>query len=432
MPRPKRSGPVAEANRPVAALEAQGLFQALEAHQHVALAISGGGDSTALMWLAAHWAKSLQNPPRLSVLTVDHGFRAASAGEAEQVVAWAEALGLSGYILTADTGKPSSGLQNKARELRYRLLARWCREAGASALVTAHTREDQAETFLMRLARGSGIQGLSGMPAHGVTSDGVPIERPFLDIERARLRATLTVAGHSWIEDPSNEDVHFERVRMRKHGVKLAEIGLTAAVLARSAGRLARAAQPLVRQSSALLEAAVDLKPQGYALIDLGKFRSEEAEIRILALQQLLKMMGGALEPPRLMAVERLDAWIGSGAGQARTLAGCRIARRSKSLVIGREPGRIAAGPVDLPHGGPVIWDKRFMVEWDKSPAGSVILPAGLVSGRSRDDSLPAFIRDGLPAIVAEGRLVGLPYSAQVPAGLHCRFLGSDLESRTV
>jgi len=388
--------------------------------------VSGGGDSTALMWLMARWAKDLKRPPRLSILTVDHGYRAASAGEARQVTAWAAALGLEAHILTEkNAAKPAAGLQQKARNLRYRLLTEWCRKAGAEVLVTAHTREDQAETFLMRLARGSGILGLSAIPPHGVTDGGLVIARPLLEVGRDRLRATLKEAGQAWIEDPSNEDEQFERVKLRKMMPKLAEMGLTTHALARSAKRLARAAQPLIRQSQALLAIAVDLRPQGYAIVNLDKFSAEDDEIRILALQHLLKAMGGALDPPRLMALEQLDAWIGTGSGQARTLAGCRIARRSKSLIIGREPGRIAGEPILLPETGAVIWDKRFAVQWTKRPSGAVILPSGLVSGVDRARNLPAFVQASLPAIVAEGRLVALPFSSQEPTGLSCRFLGS-------
>jgi len=377
------------------------------------------------MWLAARWAKSLKNPPQLSVLTVDHGFRAASAGEARQVAAWAEALGLSAHVLGSSSERPDSGLQQKARAMRYRLMADWCRAAGAELLVTAHTREDQAETLLMRLARGSGIIGLGAMAAEGVTEDGCPIVRPFLAISRARLRATLGAAGHPWIEDPSNENTQFERVKLRKMMPKLAEIGLSTEALARSAQRLGRAAKPLLRSSDALFGRAIALRPQGYALVNIDDFRAEEAEIRILALQKLLEILGGANDSARLSEVERLEDWIINGTSQARTLAGCRIARRSKVLVVGREPGRIAEEPIALPPSGRVVWDRRFVVEWTKGPEGSSIIPARLARGLDRVKELPAFVQAALPAIMAQGRTVGLPYSSQAPAGLTCQFVGT-------
>ncbi|MFO0994260.1 MAG: tRNA lysidine(34) synthetase TilS [Hyphomicrobiales bacterium] len=427
MPRPRQSGPAAPADRPISADEARTLFKPLESRRHIALAVSGGGDSTALMWLAARWAKGLKNPPKIDVLTVDHGYRASSADEARQVVVWARALDLTAHILTSSASKPDSGLQQKARALRYHLMADWCRKAGAEVLVTAHTLEDQAETFLMRLARGSGVIGLGAMAPDGVTEDGLPVARPFLGISRSRLRATLVAAGHPWIEDPSNENTQYERVRMRKMMPKLAEIGLTSEALARSAMRLGRAARPLLRASETLFAQAVELRPQGYALVDLEKFQGAGAEIRILALQELLKILGGTNDLAQLSEIERLDDWISTGVGQARTLAGCRIARRSKVLVVGREPGRIAEVAVALPHNGEVIWDRRFSVGWANRPEGSSIVPAALVPGLNRVKELPAFVQAGLPVIMAEGQAVGLPYSAQKPAGLSCRFLFTPL-----
>ena len=293
-------------------------------------------------------------------------------------------------------------------------------------LVTAHTREDQAETLLMRLARGSGIIGLGSMAMEGLTDNGFPLARPLLEVTRSRLRATLRAADHPWIEDPSNENTQFERVKLRKMMPKLAELGLTSEALSRSALRLGRASRPLLRLSHALFAQAIDLRPQGYATVELDKFRAEEAEIRILALQELLTALGGTNDPPQLSEIERLEDWIFHGTGQARTLGGCRIARRTKVLVVGREPGRIMADPVALPRSGSVIWDERFVVEWPKRPEGSAIIPAGLVPGLGRLKELPSFVQAALPAIMAEGRAVGLPYSAHVPVGLTCQFLGID------
>jgi tRNA(Ile)-lysidine synthase len=378
------------------------------------------------MWLAARWAKTLKNPPKIDVLTVDHGYRPAAADEARQVVVWAEALGLKAHVLTSRDGKPDSGLQQKARALRYRLMGDWCRKAGVELLVTAHTREDQAETLLMRLARGSGVVGLSAMAPEGVSEDGLPIARPFLEVSGARMRATLRQAGHPWIEDPSNENSQFERVKLRKMMPKLAEIGLTSEALARSASRLGRAASALKRSSEALIGEAVELHPQGYGLVDLQRFRAEDTEIRILALQELIKILGGSNELVQLSEIERLESWISSGAGQARTLAGCRIARRSRTLVIGREPGRIGENPVPLPPSGQVIWDRRFAIAWSRPPASAVIVPGACVPGRKRVGDLPAFVQAALPVILAEDRMVALPLAGEQPPGLTCRFLGSE------
>jgi tRNA(Ile)-lysidine synthase len=375
------------------------------------------------MWLAARWAKAQVSPPRISVLTVDHGYRSNSAKEARQVSEWAAALGLPCHVLAGPGGKPSSGLQEKARALRYGLLWRWCKGNAASALVTAHTLDDQAETLLMRLARGSGVSGLGAIPAHAVGPEGLAIERPLLGVPRSRLRATLLAAGHGWIEDPSNEDPQFERVRLRKAMPLLAELGLTSQALARSASRLARAAQPLASLTHDVLHQAVTVQPQGYAVIDRSKFMLAEAEIRILALQKLLAMIGGVETAPRLMAVERLDLWLTGEQGDARTLAGCRIARRAKTLIIGREPGRIAREPIVLPLDEMVVWDRRFAIQWPAAPAGSVILPAGEFAEMERKTEIPAFVQASLPVISVDRRLVAAPFGSPELDGLSCRFV---------
>jgi tRNA(Ile)-lysidine synthase len=139
--------PAAEAARPISVERSKDLFEHLSFHAHVALAVSGGSDSTALMLLASRWAKAIAHPPKISILTVDHGLRPEAADECATVVRWAKALGLESHILTWRGEKPVSGLQAKAREMRYGLLSAWCEAEGATALVTAHTLEDQAETF---------------------------------------------------------------------------------------------------------------------------------------------------------------------------------------------------------------------------------------------------------------------------------------------
>ena len=191
------------------------LFRDAAGISHVALAVSGGSDSTALMALAQQWAKQLSQPPRLSVLTVDHGLREGSFAEAESVAQWAKALGVEHTILRWIGDKPTSRIQETARQARYDLMTEWCRSHGAAALLIAHNIEDQAETIIMRLARGTGIEGLAGM--HRVRLiDGTALYRPLLHLSRERLRSFLRARGQRWIDDPSNENTQFERVRIRK------------------------------------------------------------------------------------------------------------------------------------------------------------------------------------------------------------------------
>ncbi len=176
----------------------------------LAVAVSGGADSMALLCLAARWGKR-----PLTALTVDHGLRAESAEEARRVKGWAEAQGVPHVTLAWRGEKPKANLQAAARAARYGLLAQWCRDARVEGLLLAHTLDDQAETVLLRLARGSGVNGLAAM-APATRLRGVTLLRPLLGISRARIVATLEALRQPWIEDPSNEDTRFARVRLRK------------------------------------------------------------------------------------------------------------------------------------------------------------------------------------------------------------------------
>lgn len=418
----------AEAAQPISPERAKALLEHLRFHAHVALAVSGGSDSTALMWLVARWAKSFPDAPKISVLTVDHRLRPEAADECAQVVQWATSLGLEAHILTWRGEKPKSGLQAKAREMRYGLLNTWCEAHGATALVTAHTMEDQAETFLMRLARGSGIKGLAAMRA-GETGQ-VLLERPLLAITRLELKATLTTAGHPWIDDPSNGDARFERVRLRKAAPMLGDLGLSPIAIARSAMRLERALVPLQGMASDFMARHVDIRPQGFAVVEMASFRKLDDEIAIAVLERLLGHLGGGVEPPRLMAVEALQAWLDRGQAQVRTLAGCRIARRKSHLLIGRETGRIDTRPVTLARGQKVLWDNRFMVSvtgWERPFA---IVPVKALEVPRYSD-IPAFVQEGLPAILSHGEIAAIPSLGIVgkaaPPGLR-----ADVEFRKI
>jgi tRNA(Ile)-lysidine synthase len=286
------------------------------------------------------------------------------------------------------------------------LLNAWCESQGAAVLVTAHTLEDQAETFLMRLARGSGIKGLAAMRSD--ESGTVLLERPLLGVSRAELRATLMAAHHPWIDDPSNDDMRFERARLRRAAPVLRELGLSPEAIARSARRLERALIPLQATAGDFMARCVTARPQGFALVELNPFRKLDDEIAIAVLERLLGHLGGGGEPPRLMAVEALQSWLRRGESQVRTLAGCRIARRRSHLLIGREAGRISAKPVAIAAGQSVLWDNRFTVSITGADRSYTIVPVRALK-LARQGDIPAFVRDGLPAILSQGEIAAVP-----------------------
>lgn len=227
-------------NSPISAHAAKQLFAELKAAPALVLAVSGGPDSVALMWLVARWRRSLARGPELTVVTVDHGLRAEAAREAREVKRLAAELGLTHRTLRWRGAKPKTGLPAAAREARYRLLAQAARAAGASHVLTAHTRDDQAETLLMRLLRGSGIAGLSAMARH-TRRDGLVLARPLLDVPKSQLIATLKRARISFADDPTNRDASFTRPRLRALLPQLAAEGGDTRTLVRLSMRLARA-----------------------------------------------------------------------------------------------------------------------------------------------------------------------------------------------
>src|SRR5580698_5305839 len=202
-------------NSPIPVQDAKRLFADWRAAPAIILAVSGGPDSLALMWLAACWRRALARGPRLIVVTVDHGLRPEAMREAHEVKRLARTLDLPHRTMRWTGAKPKSGVPAAARAARYRLLASAARGSGASHVFTAHTRDDQAETLLMRLLRGSGIGGLAAM-ARESGREGVFIARPFLNISKSQLIATLETAGVSYADDPTNRDISFTRPRIRK------------------------------------------------------------------------------------------------------------------------------------------------------------------------------------------------------------------------
>src|ERR1700720_953862 len=188
---------------PISAQAAKRLFADWKAAPAIVLAVSGGPDSIALMWLAAPWRRTLARGPRLVAVTVDHGLRAEAKAEARDVKRLARALDLPHRTMRWTGAKPKTGLPAAARAARYRLLAQAARSHGATHILTAHTRDDQAETLLMRMLRGSGIAGLAAM-ARETERGGVALARPLLDVSKSRLVATHKKAKIGFADDPTN------------------------------------------------------------------------------------------------------------------------------------------------------------------------------------------------------------------------------------
>ena len=400
---------------PAARPDPDQLFQPIADARHVALAVSGGSDSMAMLRLAEDWSRRRGGVPRLSVLTVDHGLRPDSAREAAKVAQWSRALGVNHEVLAWTGEKPSAGIQAKARHARYDLMSGWCRAHDAAWLLTAHTLEDQAETVLMRLARTTSIDSLAGIPRLGQWQ-GIGLFRPLLSTSRQALRGLLGEWGQNWIDDPSNDDERFERVRIRKAMPVLGELGITAEGLAGFARRAADAVQGLTGAAEDWVKAHVATHEAGYCTLPLASFGSRSAELKMRILGLIVRRYGsGTMPEPH--ELELLAAWTAAG-GSRRTLGGAIIVRRKASLLVGREPGRIDARPVTVPAEGEIVWDRRFAVT---APAGAAVIPTQELSDIPRCRDIPAFVQLGLPAVTLGGQLLAVPHLG-VGSGATARF----------
>jgi tRNA(Ile)-lysidine synthase len=330
---------------PISAQDAKSLFADWKAAPAVVLAISGGPDSVALMWLAARWRRALTRGPRLIAVTIDHGLRAAAAREAREVKRLAKSLDLPHQTLRWAGAKPKTGLPAAARAARYRLLAQAAHKHGATHVLTAHTRDDQAETLLMRMLRGSGIAGLGAM-ARESERDGVRLARPLLDISKSRLIATLNKAKIGFADDPTNRDTGFTRPRLRAIMPVLAEEGGDARNFARLAARLARAnAAVEVLTDGAERYLALRDRDASRARVDTNSFDANAfaaipEEIRLRLLKRAIDRVGRE-GPAELGKVETLlaalDRAIAGGQPKLKqTLAGA---------VVGVSGGRIRVEP---------------------------------------------------------------------------------------
>ncbi len=360
----------AEQSAPVLAAEASALFAGLRSAPVLLLAVSGGPDSTALMVLAARWRAALKTGPKLLAASVDHGLRAESRREAHAAKQLAARLGIRHRTLRWTGDKPATGLQEAARQARYRLLARAARAMGARHVLTAHTLDDQAETVLLRMARGSGLTGLTAMaretilmePAHdaaasrSAAAQPLLLVRPLLELPKARLIATLKAGRIAFCEDPSNRDPRFTRARLRELMPVLAGEGLDAARLALLAKRLRRA-EATVEFAVAVAAAAVSDAPWtngGPILLDAEKFIRLPAEVALRLLGRAIAHAAG--EPPlRLGRLEALYDVLAQSNSKSdpgsramrrphhrvrRTLAGALITRAGGRLNIERAPPR--------------------------------------------------------------------------------------------
>lgn len=360
-----------------------------------AVAVSGGPDSLALALLAAAWAQ--ERGVTLTALTVDHGLRPESATEAQQVGQWLAERGIPHQTLRWEGVKPTANIQAIARQARYDLLTGWCRAHGVPVLLLGHHADDQIETFLLRLGRGSGLRGLSGMRATA-ECNGVTLLRPLLAFFKADLQATLTAAGQAWLEDPSNHHPHFSRSLVRDLAAQLPAAGIPARRVLLAVRNLQRASDAIDALVAERLWRACDIRPEGYAVLSQAALEGPD-ELALRTLAAVLQMVGGKIQTGRLDALEALLAELRQAQPVRRTLQGCGVVREAAgALRVWRELADVAPR-TDAVDG--MIWDSRFRMTLAVDAAGLQIGALGTAGWRQIKADITAPCRVPYPVRLA-------------------------------
>ncbi|MBT5039443.1 MAG: tRNA lysidine(34) synthetase TilS [Rhodospirillaceae bacterium] len=409
---------------------------------HLAIAVSGGADSMALTLLAAAWARRRKGS--VTALTVDHRLRPESGAEARQVGRWLSGRGIAHKILPWRGDKPVSGVQAAARAARMRLLAEWCARHNILHLLSGHQLEDQAGTLMLRLAAGSGGDGLAAMPLvqglavqdlAGPGGTSVRLLRPLLSTPGARLRAVLHGHGQAWIDDPSNRKPAYARTRLVAALEEMTPNGLAAPRLARTARRAGQDRAALERACGEALAHFVAPHPAGYFELDWAPWRNLPQAISRRVLNRLLARAGARDFGPRLARLERLwQELLGAYPKHAATLAGCRIVPYRGSVLICREPAA-ACERVQLQPGDTRRWDRRFTVVLGRGAefSGECIVgrlgSEGISALRRQlaDEGaalarIPAAVRPSLPAFRDLDGVVAVPHLNYARSGAERRF----------
>jgi tRNA(Ile)-lysidine synthase len=415
-----------------------------EARPRVAAAVSGGPDSLALVLLVDRWAR--QRGGQVWALTVDHGLRPESAAEARTVAGWLEARAIVHEILVWVGDKPTSGIQEAARDARYRLITAWCRARGVLHVLTAHHREDQIETHLIRRRAGSGIDGLAGMSAVRELR-GCRLVRPLLSVPRARLAALLADERQPFLRDPSNLNPAFERARLRLQGIVVrgypegagmerVNTGLwdvnSGFIAVRRPGMTVVddvveelrdcGHQRIEREHilDGLIARSVALHPAGFALVDPGVIALAEPESAERLLGRVAACIGGARYPARRARLARLRAGLTVQPDRARTLGGCRFVPWRGHLLVLREISA-ACMPVRLQPGASLVWDRRFAADLASTATSNFTLGylshLGMAAMHGEKGNLPRLLRPVLPALWDEKGLAAVPHLSYCRGG---------------
>jgi tRNA(Ile)-lysidine synthase len=379
--------------------KAEGLWQHLKKEsfeKKIAVAVSGGADSLCLTLLMNQW--SLKNGYCLTALTVDHQLRPESGIEAQAVHQLLKDKNICHHILVWQHEPLLSRIEEKAREARYGLLSDFCKQKNIPFLLTAHTQNDQTETFLLRLSKGSGPDGLAGIKPVFATHNLVFL-RPLLEFTKEDIIVFLQKNNLKWIEDPSNQNEDFDRVRLRKERQNLEKIGLTQSCLVKSIHRLHETSDFIEEETGKALDFCAVIDPKGYAVLKKEKFLTLSVFLQKRILNRLLFLIGGKKYAPSWEKTETLLETF----PQKTTLGGCLFFNRADKIFICKEPARMEKERILLPD-KTVLWD-RFLVRVSEKVVIAALKKAVL-------PTIPAQVQKSWPAFYsADGKktLLSIP-----------------------
>lgn len=370
------------------------------------IALSGGGDSVALLTLMAGWRTKAG--PDLYAITIDHGLRAGSAAEAQDAKAHCDRLRIPHQILRWQGWTGQGNLQDVARRARRKLISDWAQKNTIQTVAVGHTADDQAETMLMRLARGSGVDGLSGM-AVSSHNNHVNFIRPLLTHRRDDLRQYLRDLGLGWADDPSNEDTRFDRIKARQAIEGLANLGITVDGLVQTASRLRSTRGYLEQQLAQVARNLTSVTVLGDVLIDRKEFVALHVEMQQRLMAHALKWVASTPYRPRQSSLA--DVLLAVGHGQVRTLAGCRIiCEKDDRIRVFREYQAVK----DQICSANSIWDNRWRLS---GPVGDgweikVLAESGLAKFTDwRDLGHPQASLLASPAVYRHGDVIATVFA---------------------
>ncbi|MCI5046030.1 MAG: tRNA lysidine(34) synthetase TilS [Aquisalinus sp.] len=407
---------------PVSPQEAEDLLRAfIQEQKKIAVAVSGGADSMALLWLL----RQLEAGPEIVALTVDHGLRPDAADEAKAVASWCSEKKITHKTLVWHGKKPATGIQAQARRNRYRLLIDACQTEQIDTLLTAHNLDDQAETVFARLARASGPRGLAAMSDETriAAGAGVPmtLARPLLGVPRGRLRATAKEAGLPFFDDPSNDDAAFERVRHRAFLAAVeAQDLLEKKMLVTLAAKM-RTATALQEELLTSLQKKTGsyITGSGACCLDADRLHALSEPEKKLLLARLVHATGGqSFEPAEDVVDAALTAFE---TGDSATCGGALLKVVKSDLYVMREPSALL-GRKDQPgvlryevqpDTRQVLWDDRLIVTLPETPPTATRLTLRPIGDNGRGPQLQRLMVSTLPALWQDDAIVAVPSYAK-------------------